>query len=69
MILALRFIFPAIGAILGYVYSRYIGCSNGCAIISNPAVFTVYCAGLGFLLGSIILPGQKKRENPEEKEE
>ncbi|MGI6462512.1 MAG: hypothetical protein ACOX04_02610 [Candidatus Scatomorpha sp.] len=61
IILALRFIFPLIGAIFGYVYSKQIGCSSGCAIIGNPAVFTVYCAVLGFLLGSLILPNPKKQ--------
>lgn len=28
IIVALRFIFPLIGAIFGYVYSKQIGCSS-----------------------------------------
>ncbi|WP_106599643.1 DUF6132 family protein [Dyadobacter jiangsuensis] len=45
----------AIGAVLGYLYYHFIGCSSGtCPIASNPASSTVYGAVMGgLLIGSI----------------
>lgn len=41
----------AIGAVLGYLYYHFIGCSSGtCPITSNPASSTVYGAVMGGLL-------------------
>ena len=43
-----------IGAIGGYLYWRYIGCSSGsCAISSKPLNSTLYFAVLGVLLFSL----------------
>ena len=40
-----------IGAILGYAYYYFIGCSSGsCAISSNPLHSTLYFALLGVIL-------------------
>jgi len=50
-----RMIFsPVIGAVLGYAYYRFIGCTSGaCPITSNPWISTIYGALMGFLIGGI----------------
>jgi hypothetical protein len=48
------------GAILGFMYYYFIGCSNGsCLISSNPLISTPYGALLGFLVTGVF----KKKEN------
>ncbi len=48
-----------IGAILGWLYWKQVGCASGsCAITSNPLNSTLY----GSLLGALFL-GMFKREN------
>ena len=40
-----------IGAVLGYAYYRFIGCSTGaCPITSNPWISTSYGAALGLFV-------------------
>lgn len=40
-----------IGAVLGYAYYRFIGCSSGaCPITGNPIISTLYGALMGVLL-------------------
>ncbi|HPQ72108.1 MAG TPA: hypothetical protein PKW95_23505 [bacterium] len=41
-----------IGAIGGYLYFFYVGCTNGCPLKSNGPLMTVY----GALLGAAALP-------------
>ncbi|QIK58531.1 hypothetical protein G7050_01215 [Dysgonomonas sp. HDW5A] len=42
-----------IGAIAGYLYWFYIGCSSGtCPITSSPIISTLYGVLMGALLGS-----------------
>lgn len=42
-----------IGAIAGYLYWFYIGCSSGtCPITSSPVISTLYGVLMGGLLGS-----------------
>ena len=49
---------PVIGAVVGYLYYRFIGCSSGvCPITSNPWASTLYGAIMGFMIVSI---GSKK---------
>lgn len=49
----------ALGAIAGYLYYFYIGCSSGtCAITSKPVNSTLYGALMGGLLFNLI-----KKEN------
>ncbi len=44
-------IFIVIGAVVGYVYYRLVGCpTGGCIITSNPYISMAYMGLLGFLL-------------------
>lgn len=54
----------AIGGLLGYLYYVYVGCLDGsCPIKSNPWKMTAWCAAIGGLLASIVLPdGEKKKD-------
>lgn len=41
-----------VGAILGYVYYRFVGCASGlCPITRNPYTSSLYGAFLGALIG------------------
>ena len=43
----------AAGAVLGFLYYRFIGCASGtCKIASNPYISTIYWGVLGGLIGS-----------------
>ncbi len=48
----LRYIIgAAVGAVLGYLYYRLVGCSSGtCPITSNPYISTIYGAVIGVLI-------------------
>ena len=47
----------AVGAILGYIYYHFIGCSSGtCLITSKPINSTLYGAFLGNILVGIVKP-------------
>ena len=51
-----------IGAVGGFLYWRFVGCSSGtCPITSNPYISTVY----GALFGAVIFHSspKKKKEN------
>lgn len=49
-----------IGAIGGYAYYYYIGCSTGhCPITSDPTISTIYGGVLGVLFA---FPGKKKTD-------
>ena len=44
-----------VGAVVGYLYYRFIGCRSGaCIITSNPYISTAYGALLGGLVANII---------------
>ncbi len=46
-------VFVVVGALAGYLYWYFIGCSSGsCAITSSPVNSTLYGAFMGFLLSS-----------------
>jgi phage shock protein E len=50
-----------LGAVVGYLYWKYVGCITGsCAITSNPTSSTLYGSAIGGLLFSLIKPQQKK---------
>lgn len=41
----------ALGAVLGYLYYKFIGCASGaCPISSNPYISTIYGALVGALI-------------------
>ncbi len=57
-----RAVFGFIGAVGGFAYYHYIGCATGtCPITGNPYLSTAY----GTLMG-LLIPVQKKAENPPE---
>jgi len=50
-----------LGAIVGFAYWKFIGCSSGhCAITSSPVNSTLYFAGLGGLLFNSFFPFKKE---------
>ncbi|MBI9070954.1 MAG: hypothetical protein JEY94_05115 [Melioribacteraceae bacterium] len=50
----------AAGAVLGYSYYYFIGCTSGsCPITSNPLISTVYGAAIGFVFSM----SSKKEKN------
>ena len=49
----------AIGAVLGYIYYHFFGCSSGCAISSN----WLTSVGFGAVFGAVIMyPSKPKRQ-------
>lgn len=54
----------AVGAIAGYLYWRYVGCTTGtCPITSSPVNSSLWGAVMGGLLGSIIQPASQVKNN------
>jgi hypothetical protein len=50
-----------IGALLGYLYYRYVGCITGtCVITSRPLNATLYGALIGGLLTNSLIKKEKK---------
>ncbi len=50
----LYFIGAFLGAIAGFLYWKFVGCSSGtCAITSNPIVSTIYFSIIGALVISV----------------
>jgi len=44
-----------VGAVVGYLYYRFIGCRSGaCIITGNPYISTIYWAVLGGLLANLV---------------
>ncbi|SNV46458.1 Uncharacterised protein [Chryseobacterium taklimakanense] len=53
-----------IGAILGYAYYYFIGCTTGsCAITSKPVNSTVYGSVMAYLLFSVFEKSKKPQDN------
>ncbi|KKB53062.1 hypothetical protein M2459_000740 [Parabacteroides sp. PF5-5] len=51
-----------LGAVGGYLYWRYIGCSTGtCPITSSPTMSTLYGVLMGSLLGGIFKKDKAKK--------
>ena len=52
----------AVGALGGYLYWKFIGCTTGtCPITSNPRNSMVYFSVMGILLFSIFKNNERKR--------
>lgn len=52
-----------LGALSGFLYWKFIGCSTGsCAITSNPTNSTLYGAAMGGLLLSILKKDKKQHD-------
>ena len=55
-----------IGAITGWCYWYFVGCSTGsCAITSSPVNSTLYVAFMGALLGGMF----RKKDKPDHKKQ
>lgn len=53
-----------VGAILGYAYYHFIGCTDGtCAITSKPVNSTIYGMIMGYLMFSIFESNKKTQKN------
>ncbi|MGG7034384.1 MAG: hypothetical protein ACI7YS_04210 [Flavobacterium sp.] len=50
-----------VGAVCGYLYYRYYGCTNGCAITSDPVKSALYGTFMGGIIFSIIDDLKKKK--------
>jgi len=49
------------GAVVGYCYYKFIGCSTGtCPITSHPLNSTIYFALLGILFSGLFKKGRQK---------
>ncbi|HBL78230.1 MAG: hypothetical protein A2W90_16785 [Bacteroidetes bacterium GWF2_42_66] len=56
--------FTLAGAIGGFLYWRFVGCTSGTCLIKSVWYYTVlWGAALGYLAGDIILDFIKKRTN------
>ncbi len=57
----LRYGLPVLGALLGFLYWYKVGCLGGaCPIWSNAYISTLYGGVIGFLLGGVAAPKQKR---------
>jgi hypothetical protein len=53
----------ALGAVGGFLYYYFVGCSNGtCPISSNPYISIVYGAVLGYLFSDLFIKKEKKTD-------
>lgn len=52
-----------LGAVGGYLYWRYVGCSTGtCPITSSPTISTLYGILMGSLLGGAFKKNKVKKQ-------
>ena len=52
-----------VGAVLGYLYWNFVGCSSGtCAITSRPINSTIYGALMGFLIVGMFKTDKTKKD-------
>lgn len=53
-----------LGAIGGYLYWKYVGCSSGtCAITSSPTISSIYGAVIGGLFGGMFKKKEVEKQN------
>ena len=55
-------LFTLAGMVTGFLYYRFFGCTNGCAITSSPYLTMAYMGLIGWLLSGIFAktPGAQK---------
>lgn len=59
----LSFVGAIVGAVLGYLYWNFVGCSSGsCAITSSPVNSTTYGALMGFLIVEMFKSDKTKKD-------
>lgn len=59
----LSFVGAIVGAVLGYLYWNFVGCSSGsCAITSSPVNSTIYGALMGFLIVEMFITDKTKKD-------
>lgn len=65
----LKYYMPGIllGAVAGYIYYKFWGCSGSCTISSSPINSMLYGATMGGLLNSMLKP-QIKKSKQEDKQ-
>lgn len=52
-----------VGAIIGYLYYHFVGCSSGtCSITSRPINSTLYGSLMGTLLFNLFVKEEKKKQ-------
>lgn len=57
------FIGAIAGAVLGFLYWNFVGCSSGtCAITSSPVNSTIYGTLMGVLIGGIFKTDKTKKD-------
>ena len=57
------FIGAIVGAVLGFLYWNFVGCSSGtCAITSSPINSTIYGALMGFLVVGMFKTDKTKKD-------
>lgn len=59
-------LFIALGAVAGWAYWYWYGCTNGCAITGRWWTSTAYGGVLGYLLLGMVMPQPKKTEGDEQ---
>jgi len=60
------FILALVGAICGFLYWRFVGCSSGtCPITSHWYTMGIYGAIMGYLIGDLISSIAKKKDKSE----
>ncbi|MHB9056956.1 MAG: DUF6132 family protein [Paludibacteraceae bacterium] len=60
----LGFLGAVLGAVGGYAYYHFIGCSSGsCPITSNPYMSVIFGAVIGYLFLDLFKKSEKKNEN------
>lgn len=56
-----------LGALAGWAYWYWYGCTNGCAITGSWWTSSAYGAVMGYLTMGLVLPDRKAKEDPADK--
>lgn len=62
----IRWAMIPIGAFAGFAYYHFVGCPDGtCMLSSNAPFMVIYGASLGYFIGAIIFPMQRRKAKTE----